>query len=146
MKSLIVFFLLLFGSLSFAQKLIDRDSVWVFDPDDIIAMMIDSSGTYTWRYMSIGALANAISRIMVDEGVSDTVTAWKWYTAINRFSHIYPTADGSKLSGQSNLRWLWNNSITVYTDNLVITNAGDSTVAITMTFDGTNGTFDKPLK
>lgn len=59
-KFLILLFLM--ASMSFAQKLSDRDSIasGAFDDDDIFAVQEDSSGIYTWRKVYVSDLFKEI--------------------------------------------------------------------------------------
>jgi len=159
MKSLIIFFVLVFGSLTFGQKLSARDSIGTIADDDIFAAQLDSSGTYTWRKIFYSDLFSEIN-----------TTAW---TAIKTFNGAdfsagahggvtfadsvditglfilpaitLPTSNEVGTLGSNSRHLFYVIAKYMYADGFHLLDPGgsDSSDAAIFTYDGTNVTVDK---
>jgi len=149
MKSLIVFFLLLFSSISLGQKLSARDSIETMADDDIFAVQLDSSSAYTWRKVFYSDLLAQFSTIYGRLGEANTFTGINTFEGQMRPRAIIPTTDDTYAIGMTVLRHNYIHAKTFYGEEFSIIDpdgvAGDSSDAAKWSYDGTNLTVDKPL-
>jgi len=150
MKSLIIiFFALLFSSIAFGQKLSARDSIETMANDDIFAVQLDSSSTYTWRKVFYSDLLAQFTLVYPALGTANTFTGINTFNTHIKSSSINPRTDDTYYAGWGLFRYTWLWARKVYTEEVVIINPSDSqdsTNAAKWTYDGTNLTADKPLQ
>ena len=79
---------------------------------------------------------------------AETITGKKIYTnALHGVKHLFPFTTDTYMNGWSTVRWLLMMARDMYAENFYVLdpNGSDSSDAATISYDGTNVTFDKPL-
>jgi len=79
---------------------------------------------------------------------AETITGKKIYSnSLHGVKHLFPTTTDTYFNGWSTVRWLMMMAKNMYAENFYVLDPGgsDSTDAVTISYDGTNVTFDKPL-